>query len=101
MLQNLIGLWESTGVYKMLYNAGVFQDDFYKTLIMYAIVAVLMYLAIGKKFEPLLLLPIAFGMLLANLPGTGMFHKTMFIPDANLLAEELKAAVTYTEAALQ
>ena len=101
MLQNLIGLWESTGVYKMLYNAGVFQDDFYKTLIMYAIVAVLMYLAIGKKFEPLLLLPIAFGMLLANLPGTGMFHKTMFIPDANLLAEELKAAGTYTEAALQ
>ncbi len=79
MLENLMGLWQSTGVYKMLYNAGVFQDDFYKTLIMYAIVAVLMYLAIGKKFEPLLLLPIAFGMLLANLPGTGMFHKEFFI----------------------
>ena len=79
MLDNLLGLWESTGIYKMLYSAGVFQDDFYKTLIMYAIVAVLMYLAIGKKFEPLLLLPIAFGMLLANLPGTGMFHKEFFI----------------------
>lgn len=79
MLQNLIDLWESTGVYKMLYDAGMFKDDFYKTLIMYAIVAVLMYLAIGKKYEPLLLLPIAFGMLLANLPGTGMFHKELFI----------------------
>ena len=72
MLQNLIGLWESTGVYKMLYNAGVFQDDFYKTLIMYAIVAVLMYLAIGKKFEPLLMVGIAFGCLLSNLPEGGL-----------------------------
>ncbi|MGN1122495.1 MAG: sodium ion-translocating decarboxylase subunit beta [Eubacteriales bacterium] len=46
---------------------------------MYVIVGVLMYLAIGKGYEPLLLLPIAFGMLLANLPGTEMFHKDLFI----------------------
>ena len=39
---------------------------------------VLMYLAIGKGFEPLLLLPIAFGMLLTNLPGAGMFHSEIF-----------------------
>ena len=46
---------------------------------MYLIVGVLVYLAIGKKFEPLLLLPIAFGMLLANLPGTGLYHPELFI----------------------
>ena len=37
-----------------------------------------MYLAIVKKFEPMLLLPIAFGMLLTNLPGAGMFHEVLF-----------------------
>jgi len=50
-----------------------------KTLIMYLIVGVLVYLAIVKKFEPLLLLPIAFGMLLANLPGANLFHMDWFI----------------------
>ncbi len=50
----------------------------YKSLIMMAISFVLMYLAIVKKFEPLLLLPIAFGMLLTNLPGAGMFHEEFF-----------------------
>jgi len=39
---------------------------------------VLAYLAIVKKFEPLLLLPIAFGMLLTNLPGAGMYHEELF-----------------------
>lgn len=50
-----------------------------KTLVMYLIVGVLAYLAIVKKFEPLLLLPIAFGMLLANLPGANLFHMDLFI----------------------
>lgn len=45
---------------------------------MIAISLVLMYLAIVKKFEPLLLLPIAFGMLLTNLPGAEMFHEQLF-----------------------
>ena len=39
---------------------------------------VMMYLAIGRGFEPLLLLPIAFGMLLTNLPGAGMYHSEIF-----------------------
>ncbi|MBQ5985965.1 MAG: sodium ion-translocating decarboxylase subunit beta, partial [Clostridia bacterium] len=38
----------------------------------------LLYLAIVKKFEPLLLVPIAFGMLLTNLPGAGLFHEELF-----------------------
>ena len=50
----------------------------WKMLIMVGISCVLLYLAIVKKFEPLLLLPIAFGMLLTNLPGAEMFHETLF-----------------------
>ena len=48
-------------------------------LVMYVIAFVLIYLAIGKKFEPLLLLPIAIGMLLTNLPGANLFHLDMWI----------------------
>ncbi len=47
-------------------------------LVMLAISCVLLYLAIVKKFEPMLLLPIAFGMLLTNLPGAGMYHAELF-----------------------
>ena len=47
-------------------------------LIMIVVACVLLYLAIVKKFEPLLLLPIAFGMLLTNLPGAGLFHEEIF-----------------------
>lgn len=54
------------------------EGDNWKQLVMIAIACVLLYLAIGKKFEPLLLLPIAFGMLLTNLPGASMFHEEMF-----------------------
>lgn len=83
MLENLLNLWETTGIYKLIYkveeSVSTFNPQFYQTLIMYVIVGVLMYLAIGKKFEPLLLLPIAFGMLLANLPGAELFHKDLFI----------------------
>lgn len=53
----------STGFYLL------FQGDNYKFLAMIIVALVLIYLAIEKKFEPLLLLPIAFGMLLANIPG--------------------------------
>ncbi len=48
------------------------------SLVMIAISCVLMYLAIVKKFEPLLLLSIAFGMLLTNLPGAEMYHEVLF-----------------------
>ncbi len=49
-----------------------------RVLLMMLIACVLMYLAIVKKFEPMLLLPIAFGMLLTNLPGAGMYHEVFF-----------------------
>lgn len=47
-------------------------------LVMIVISCILFYLAIVKKFEPLLLLPIAFGMLLTNLPGAGLYHPELF-----------------------
>ena len=55
--------------------------NWWKYLLMYVIVGALFYLAIVKKFEPLLLLPIAFGMLLANLPGAELIHLEYFFDD--------------------
>ncbi len=75
MLDTIIGFWESTAIARMLSDFGLT----WKTLVMYAIVFVLFYLAIVKKFEPLLLLPISFGMLLANLPFTGLIHTEWFL----------------------
>lgn len=54
------------------------MGDNWKTLIMIVIACVLLYLAIVKQFEPLLLLPIAFGMLLTNLVGAEIFHEELF-----------------------
>ena len=75
MVETLLNFARSTGI-------NDFVEDpvlMYKTLAMYVIIGVLIYLAIGKKFEPLLLLPIAFGMLLANLPGAELFHMEFFL----------------------
>ena len=47
-------------------------------LIMIAVACLLLYLAIVKKYEPLLLVPIAFGMLLTNLPGANLFHNELY-----------------------
>ena len=75
MLDTIINFLGSTGVARLV------EDPVFlvKTLIMYAIVIVLFYLAIVKGFEPLLLLPISFGMLLANLPGANMMHLDWFL----------------------
>ncbi|MBQ4258322.1 MAG: sodium ion-translocating decarboxylase subunit beta, partial [Clostridia bacterium] len=50
----------------------------WRILVMILISLFLAYLAIVKKFEPLLLLPIAFGMLLTNLPGAEMYHEILY-----------------------
>ena len=76
MLNDLLTLWESTGIAK-LFNGDLLS--FGKTMLMFVIVAALVYLAIVKKFEPLLLLPIAVGMFLTNLPGANLFHMDLFI----------------------
>ena len=50
----------------------------WRQLVMIVVACVLLYLGIGKGFEPLLLVPIAFGMLLANLPLTGLFNEPVY-----------------------
>ncbi|WP_297871195.1 sodium ion-translocating decarboxylase subunit beta [uncultured Oscillibacter sp.] len=54
------------------------QGDNWKCLLMLIIACGLLYLGIVKKFEPLLLVPIAFGMLITNLPGAEMYHEIFF-----------------------
>lgn len=75
MLEAIKNIWESTGLHLFQGNT----ELMIKTLIMYVIVGVLVYLAVVKGFEPLLLLPIATGMLLANIPGANLFHSELFI----------------------
>ncbi|MDR0829887.1 MAG: sodium ion-translocating decarboxylase subunit beta [Prevotellaceae bacterium] len=55
-----------------------FTNLTWQVIVMLLIACILIYLAIVKGFEPLLLLPIAFGMLLTNLPGANMFHAELF-----------------------
>ena len=55
-----------------------FEGTNWKCLVMIAIACILLFLGIVKKFEPLLLVPIAFGMLITNLPGANMFHEILF-----------------------
>lgn len=55
-----------------------FVGEGWKNAIMIAVACFLLYLAIKKEYEPLLLLPIAFGMLLSNIPGGGLFHTSMW-----------------------
>lgn len=78
---------DSTGVAMLLNNqsTGGTSVDWWKTLIMLAVACLLLYLAIVKQFEPLLLLPIAFGMLLANLPfEAGIMHPEWFTNPAGI-----------------
>ena len=62
---------------KIMQGSGFAALDI-KTIIMLGIACVLLYMGIGKGFEPLLLVPIAFGMLLANLPITGLFAEPVY-----------------------
>lgn len=64
-----------TDLLQQLYaNTGFGYVD-WRMLVMWAVVVVLLYLAVFKKFEPLLLVPIAFGAILANLPTQGIVNK--------------------------
>ena len=71
--ESIVSFLQSSGIYQMFLEAGG-----WKCLLMIGIACFLLYLAIKKQYEPMLLLPIAFGMLLTNLPGADMFHSEMF-----------------------
>ena len=60
-----------------------FTEGGWKYAVMLAVACVLLYLAIVKQFEPLLLLPIGFGMLMTNLSLDGIFHMDIFINSTN------------------
>ena len=68
--ESLMNFVEQSGI------SGIFAD--WRVLVMLVISCLLLYLAIVKQYEPLLLLPIAFGMLLTNLPGAGLYHTDLF-----------------------
>ena len=98
-IQNFLG---TTGIAKLFA-----ESNWWQYLIMYVIVGALFYLAIVKKFEPLLLMPIAFGMLLANLPGANLIHLEYFFDDyyisvqngeiVGTLAREMEAFLYYLD----
>ena len=71
----LLNLWSKSGFAAL--SAG-FMDGGWQNLVMIIIACVLLYLAIVKKFEPLLLCGIAFGCLLSNLPGGGLYHQELW-----------------------
>ena len=66
-----------------------FTEGGWKYAVMLAVACVLLYLAIVKQFEPLLLLPIGFGMLMTNLPLDGIFHMDIFINETQHINWEL------------
>lgn len=72
-MEALMNFLQQTGFYQFFT-----MNDGWKNLIMIGVACVLAYLAIGKKFEPLLLLPISIGMLLTNLPSAEVFHEVLF-----------------------
>ncbi len=78
----LKGIWENSG-FSMLFA----QEGGWKYAVMILVAFVFLYLAIAKKFEPLLLVPIAFGILLANMPGAGLMDDPTGIMDTSNIVE--------------
>ncbi len=72
-----------TSTFKGLFESAGFIGLDIKNIIMILLSFVLFYLAIKKQYEPLLMLPIAFGMLLTNLPFTGLYHPELWDPATN------------------
>ena len=71
-MEPILNFIADTGFYQF------FQAGGWKNLVMIAIACVLLYLGVHKKYEPLLMCTIAFGMLLTNLPGANMYHEIFF-----------------------
>ncbi len=96
MLESFANFFQNTGIFALLNSGAV---DAIKTIIMLAVACVLLYLAIVKKFEPLLLLPIAFGMLLTNLPmlkdSAAIMMHTEFFTDPEYMIDGKYVDVGY------
>ena len=86
----LLNLWNDSGFAKII--SGFLAESGWQNLVMLAISCVLLYLAIVKKFEPLLLCGIAFGCLLTNLPGAGLYNQELW---TNFMTEGHEAYHSY------
>ena len=95
----LLNLWNKSGFAQII--TGFVSSNGWQNLVMLVIACVLLYLAIVKKFEPLLLLGIAFGCLLSNLPGAGLYNQQLWdayvqgVPYVNA-AGEVVEHITFT-----
>ena len=82
-----------TNIAEIFANSGwaqiFFAEGGWKYAVMIGVACVLLYLAIVHQFEPLLLLPIGFGMLMTNLPLDGIFHMDIFINETQHINWEL------------
>ncbi len=76
MFESIMKFIEQMGFYQIFVN--FIDGGMWRNVVMILISLVLLYLAIKKQFEPLLLIGIAFGMLLTNLPGAEMYHSEMW-----------------------
>ena len=90
IIETIKNFIKNTGIAQLIND----NPDWWKYLVMYVIAFVLIYLAIAKKFEPLLLLPIAIGMLLTNLPGANMFHLDIWVNKDMTVLESIKAVIS-------
>ena len=72
----LLKLWSNSGFNAIF--SGFLSDNGWQNLVMLVIGCVLLYLAIVKQFEPLLLVGIAFGCILTNLPNAGLYHQGLW-----------------------
>ena len=86
----LLNLWNDSGFAAII--SGFMAEGGWQNLAMLAISCVLLYLAIVKKFEPLLLCGIAFGCLLTNLPGAGLYNQELW---TNFMTEGHEAYHSY------
>ena len=103
MLDAFTSFLGSTGVAALIQSMTEGQSflEVIGTLLMIIIACVLLYLAIVKKFEPLLLLPIAFGMLLTNLPmfansGAILMHPEFFTDPEYLIDGHLNMELIFS-----
>lgn len=101
LIETLKGLWFDSGLSELTMH---FTDGGWKSLVMIGVALFCMYLAIAKGFEPLLLLPISFGMLLTNLPFAEMYHPELWtgeIDFGNILHEGGLLDILYMGVKLQ
>ena len=110
LIQSLLNFLTGTGIWKVLFcptgegqglfdlaeSGWAFNPTAWQLLVMYVIVGILVYLAIVKKFEPLLLLPIAIGMMLTNLPARTCSIWTTSSPTTSISASSSTTAASLT-----